>query len=86
MDQELSDPSTNEQLRRAQELHEGLCQCLSALALYSQMLADDLHESASAQAGQAERLVAIVRSTSQITRQLSRTLQFSIESSHEFEI
>jgi signal transduction histidine kinase len=77
MDQELPDPSASEQLRRAQELHEGLCQSLSALALYSRMLADDLHESASSQAVQAERLVAIVRSTNQITRQLSQTLQFS---------
>lgn len=77
MAQELPDPSAREQLRRAVELHEGLCQSLSALTFYSRMLADDLHESAPSHAIQAERLVAIIRSTNQVTRQLSQTLQFS---------
>jgi ATP-dependent exoDNAse (exonuclease V) alpha subunit len=77
MAQELPHPLASEQLRRALELHEGLCQSLSALALYSRMLADDLHASAPSHAGQAERLVAIVRATNQVTRQLRQTLQIS---------
>ena len=75
MDQELTDPLASERLRTAQELHEGVCQSLSALALYSRMLADDLHESAPSHAIQAERLIAIIRATNQVTRQLSQTLQ-----------
>ena len=77
MDQELTDPLARAQLRHAQELHEGLCQSLSALALYSRMLADDLHVSAPSHAIQAEHLVAIIKSTSQVTRQLTQTLQVS---------
>ena len=77
MDQELPYPPASEQLRRAQELHEGLCQSLSALALYSRMLADDLRASAPSHASQAERLVAIVRATHQVTRQLRQALQIS---------
>lgn len=64
-------------MRRAIELHDGLRQSLSALTLYSQMLADDLHKSDSSHANQAERLLAIVRSANLVTRQLSRTLQLS---------
>jgi hypothetical protein len=75
----LPDPRASEQLRRALELHEGLCQSLSALALYSRMLADDLHASAPSHASQAEHLVAIVRATNQVTRQLRQTLQFSTQ-------
>ena len=77
MSQELPDPSTSLQLRQAVELHERLSQSLSALVLHARILADDLHASAPAHAIQAERLVAILRTTNQVTRQLSRALQFS---------
>jgi signal transduction histidine kinase len=77
MTHELPDASARERLRRAIELHDGLRQSLSALTLYSRMLADDLHKSAPSHANQAERLVAMAKSANRVTRQLSQTLQLS---------
>ena len=70
--------SARDPLQRAIKLHDGLRQSLSALTLYSRMLADDLHRSESAHAIEAERLVAMVKSANRVTRQLSHTLERSI--------
>lgn len=74
LEQDMIETRAREQLRLAQDLHGGLGQYLSALAFHSRMLADDLHEISSSHASQAERIVALVRETNQLTRQLNRAL------------
>jgi signal transduction histidine kinase len=75
LEQEVVNTSAREQLRLAQDLHDGLGQYLSALTFLSKMLADDLHLHDSAQAAQADRIVALVRKTNQVTRQMNRALK-----------
>lgn len=75
LEREILEVSARERLRLAQDLHDGIGQYLSALALHARMLADDLNQSQSSHAGQAERIVAVVRKTNQITRQINRALQ-----------
>jgi signal transduction histidine kinase len=75
LEQEIVNASAREQLRLAQDLHDGIGQYVSALTFLSRMLADDLHLHGSAQAALADRIVALVRRTNQVTRQVNRTLQ-----------
>ena len=75
LEREMIETSAREQLRLAQDLHDGVGQYLSALTFHSRMLADDLQQHHSPFAGQAERMVALIRKTNQVTRQLHRTLQ-----------
>jgi signal transduction histidine kinase len=75
LEQEVVHTSAREQLRLAQDLHDGVGQYLSALTFLSKMLADDLHLHDSAQAAQADRIVALVKKTNQVTRQMNRALK-----------
>jgi signal transduction histidine kinase len=75
LEQEVVTASAREQLRLAQDLHDGVGQYLSALTFLSKMLADDLHLHDSAQAAQADRIVALVKKTNQVTRQMNRALK-----------
>lgn len=75
LEQEVVHTSAREQLRLAQDLHDGVGQYLSALTFLSKMLADDLHLHDSAQAVQADRIVALVKQTNQVTRQMNRALK-----------
>jgi signal transduction histidine kinase len=67
--------TAREQLRMAQDLHDGLGQYLSALSFHARMLSDDLREQKSPQAAQADRMVEIIRTTNQTIRRLDRALQ-----------
>lgn len=75
LEREIIEVSARERLRLAQDLHDGIGQYLSALALHARMLADDLNQCRSAHASQAERIVAVIRKTNQITRHINRALQ-----------
>lgn len=75
LEQEVVNASTREQLRLAQDLHDGVGQYLSALMFLSKMLADDLNLHDSAHAPLADRMVDLVKKTNQVTRQMNRALQ-----------
>jgi signal transduction histidine kinase len=75
LEREMVETSAREQLQLAQDVHDGLGQYLSALSFHARMLADDLQQHQSAHARQADRIVALIRKTNQITRQLNRTLR-----------
>ena len=75
LEHQILEASAREQLRMAQDLHDGVGQYLAALAFLSRMLADDLQREQSAHLTNAERLVELIRKTNQITRRLNRALQ-----------
>jgi signal transduction histidine kinase len=75
LERQMIEVSAREQVRMAQDLHDGLGQYLSALSFHAGILADDLRQHASPFVAQAERLVAVIRMTNQITRQLDRVMQ-----------
>ena len=75
LEREIVTVASREQLRLAQDLHDGVGQYLSALTFISKMLADDLNLHDSAQAPLADRVVELVRKTNQVTRQMNRALK-----------
>ncbi len=75
LEHEIVNVSAREQLRLAQDLHDGVGQYLSALTFISKMLADDLNLHDSAQAPLADRMVDLVKKTNQVTRQMNRALK-----------
>ena len=75
LEKELVELSAREQVRIAQDLHDGLGQYLSALTFHARMLADDLRLQRSPQLPQAERIVSLIRATNQITRDIDRALR-----------
>jgi signal transduction histidine kinase len=75
LEREMVELSAREQVRVAQDLHDGLGQYLSALAFHTRMLADDLRQHHSPHLPQAERIMTLVRTTNQITRNLDRALR-----------
>ena len=75
LEREMVEVTAREQVRMAQDLHDGLGQYLSALSFHARILADDLQQHGSPHAAQAERIVALIRTTNQITRQLDRAMR-----------
>ena len=84
IEREMFEFSSREQVRMAQDLHDGLGQYLSALSFHARILADDLRQQASPQLPQAERLVSIIRVTNQTTRQLDRALRVPASATQDF--
>ena len=75
LERQLMEVTAREQLRMAQDLHDGLGQYLSALAFHARMLSDDLRQHDSPQTAQAERIVEIIRTTNQAIRRLDRAMR-----------
>jgi signal transduction histidine kinase len=75
LEHEMTELLAQEQVRIAQDLHDGLGQYLSALAFQTRILAEDLAQECSPHAIHAERMMALIRKTNQITRQLDRALR-----------
>lgn len=84
IEREMFEFSSREQVRMAQDLHDGLGQYLSALSFHARILVDDLRQLASPQLPQAERLVSIIRVTNQTTRQLDRALRVPANANEDF--
>lgn len=75
VERELLEMSMNEQVRIAQDLHDGLGQYLSAAMFQARVLADELIEQQSPFAARAERVIELIRTTSHRTRQLDQALR-----------
>lgn len=75
LERELLEVTAREHVRLAQDLHDGLGQYLSALSFHARMLSDDLRHLQSPQAAQAERIVALIRTTNQTIRRLDRAIR-----------
>jgi signal transduction histidine kinase len=75
LEREMIEVSAREQVRLAQDLHDGLGQYLSAMAFHARMLTDDLRQQRSLHTQQAERIVELIRLTNQVTRRLDRALR-----------
>lgn len=78
LERELMEVTAREQLRFAQDLHDGLGQYLSALAFHARMLSDDLRQHGAPQLAQAERIVGIIRTTNQTIRRLDRAMRLPV--------
>lgn len=75
LEREMLEMSAGEQVRLAEDLHDGLGQYLSALSFQARMLSDDLRKEGSPQLERAERIVALIRTTNQITRRIDQALR-----------
>jgi signal transduction histidine kinase len=75
LEQRLIETSAREQIRSAEELHDGLREYFSALAFHTRMLADDLREDQSQRVLQAERIATVIHKINLIMRQLSRAFR-----------
>lgn len=74
LQRELLETSEREQRRIGKELHDGLCQQLTAMALAGQTLGIKLRSKSPAESAAAEKLVHLVEGAIEMTRSLSRGL------------
>jgi len=74
LQRQLLETSEREQRRISHELHDGLCQHLTGLALASHVLGQKLAAQASPETVAASRLVALVEEAIELTRTLARGL------------
>lgn len=74
LERELLELSERERRRFAQELHDGLGQQLGGVAYLSNVLHEKLAERGAPEAGEAERIFALVRDAIEQTRRIARGL------------
>jgi signal transduction histidine kinase len=74
LQKELLETSDREQRRLGRDLHDGLCQHLTGMALAGHLLAQKLAGKSEAEAGEAARLVQLLEEAIELTRHLSHQL------------
>ena len=75
LERELVEVTAREQRRMAEDLHDGLGQYISALSFHVRLLLDDLRRQESPAVPQAERILALVRTTNRTIRQINRAIR-----------
>lgn len=74
LEREIINISEEERQRLGQELHDGLGQTLSAIALFADTVADELEEAELPQAEEVDRIARLIRDADEEARQLARGL------------
>lgn len=74
LEREIISISEEERQRIGQDLHDGLGQTLSAIALFADTIADDLEREGSDRAEEVDRIASLIREADQEARQLARGL------------
>jgi len=85
LERRLMEVTAREQVRLAQDLHDGLGQYVAALALHARVLRDDLRSVQSPHLDRADRLVELVRTTNQTLRHLDRAMRVPADNASGFE-
>jgi signal transduction histidine kinase len=74
LENEILEVSTREQRRIGHDLHDGVCQQLSGIAMISDILADKLEEQHNADAADAHKITELVNKANKQARGLARGL------------